>query len=51
MGRHCGYIALVAAIISEADFLFIPEWPPEDNWPETLCKKLKIARLDIWQLY
>jgi 6-phosphofructokinase 1 len=40
MGRHCGYLALVAAIVSEADFVFIPEWPPSVNWPEKLCKKL-----------
>ena len=40
MGRHCGYLALVAAIVSEADFVFIPEWPPATNWPLKLCKKL-----------
>jgi 6-phosphofructokinase 1 len=40
MGRHCGYLALVAAIVTEADFVFIPEWPPAVNWPEKLCKKL-----------
>ncbi|XP_022645442.1 ATP-dependent 6-phosphofructokinase-like isoform X2 [Varroa jacobsoni] len=40
MGRHCGYLALVAALASEADFVFIPEWPPEGNWQEILCKKL-----------
>ena len=34
----------VAAIVSEADFVFIPEWPPEINWPEKLCKKLSEAR-------
>ena len=28
MGRHCGYLALVAGIVTEADFVFIPEWPP-----------------------
>lgn len=44
MGRHCGYIALLAAIASEADFVFIPEWPPVSNWPEKLCKKLRMAR-------
>ncbi|XP_018495778.1 ATP-dependent 6-phosphofructokinase [Galendromus occidentalis] len=40
MGRHCGYLALVAALASEADFVFIPEWPPEGNWQEILCTKL-----------
>jgi len=24
--------------------VFIPEWPPEINWPEKLCKKLSEAR-------
>ncbi|XP_042903613.1 ATP-dependent 6-phosphofructokinase isoform X2 [Parasteatoda tepidariorum] len=44
MGRHCGYLALVGALASEADFVFIPEWPPEANWPEVLCEKLKMER-------
>jgi 6-phosphofructokinase len=37
MGRHCGYLALVAAIVSEADFVFVPEWPPGNR---TLIKKI-----------
>ncbi|XP_029039686.1 ATP-dependent 6-phosphofructokinase isoform X2 [Osmia bicornis bicornis] len=45
MGRHCGYLALVAAICCEADFVFIPEWPPEQDWPSKLCKKLLQERL------
>uniref|UniRef100_A0AC35TQ24 ATP-dependent 6-phosphofructokinase n=1 Tax=Rhabditophanes sp. KR3021 TaxID=114890 RepID=A0AC35TQ24_9BILA len=44
MGRHCGYLALVAALASEADFCFIPEWPPSVNWPDVLCKKLAQQR-------
>lgn len=44
MGRHCGYLALVAALASEADYVFIPEWPPEPDWPDRLCKKLKQER-------
>ncbi|XP_023238886.1 ATP-dependent 6-phosphofructokinase-like, partial [Centruroides sculpturatus] len=48
MGRHCGYLALVGALASEADFVFIPEWPPESDWPEVLCHKLKQGR-DIGQ--
>ncbi|CAD6193057.1 unnamed protein product [Caenorhabditis auriculariae] len=44
MGRHCGYLALVAALASEADFCFIPEWPAPSNWPEVLCKKLHEMR-------
>ncbi|KAH7723923.1 6-phosphofructokinaseliver type-like protein [Aphelenchoides avenae] len=44
MGRHCGYLALVAALASEADFCFIPEWPPPTNWREILCQKLAHSR-------
>jgi 6-phosphofructokinase 1 len=58
MGRHCGvtnrrvefntllfqYLALVAALASEADFCFIPEWPPPQNWREILCDKLSHTR-------
>ncbi|XP_055997392.1 ATP-dependent 6-phosphofructokinase-like isoform X2 [Ostrea edulis] len=44
MGRHCGYLALVGALATEADWVFIPEWPPEDDWEETLCKKLAAER-------
>ena len=44
MGRRCGYLALVASIVSEADFVFIPEWPPEVNWPDKMCRKLEIER-------
>lgn len=35
------YLALVAALASEADFVFIPEDPAVANWPEKLCKKLE----------
>ncbi|XP_025267033.1 ATP-dependent 6-phosphofructokinase isoform X4 [Camponotus floridanus] len=45
MGRHCGYLALVTAICCEADYVFIPEWPPEQEWPNKLCKKLLQERL------
>ncbi|ELU13881.1 hypothetical protein CAPTEDRAFT_175923 [Capitella teleta] len=44
MGRHCGYLALVAALASEADWVFIPEWPPEKGWQDVLCKKLSQER-------
>ena len=32
MGRNCGYLALAAGIASEADWIFIPENPPDENW-------------------
>lgn len=50
MGRHCGYLALVAALATEADFVFIPEWPPEVNWPDTLCKKLAQVSRQLFNL-
>ncbi|CAH4031138.1 unnamed protein product [Pieris brassicae] len=37
MGRHCGYLALVTALSSEADFVFIPEAPPAVDWRDKLC--------------
>ncbi|XP_049268539.1 ATP-dependent 6-phosphofructokinase isoform X1 [Rhipicephalus sanguineus] len=40
MGRHCGYLAIVAALASEADFVFFPESPPDHDWPNVLCEKL-----------
>nr|XP_050040643.1 ATP-dependent 6-phosphofructokinase-like isoform X2 [Dermacentor andersoni] len=40
MGRHCGYLAVVAALASEADFVFYPECPPDSDWPNILCSKL-----------
>ncbi|XP_075255525.1 ATP-dependent 6-phosphofructokinase, liver type-like isoform X2 [Convolutriloba macropyga] len=44
MGRHCGYLALVAGIASAADWIFIPEDPPEDGWEEAMCAKLEEAK-------
>merc|ERR1719447_1657086 len=44
MGRHCGYLALVTALACGADWVFIPEMPPEDGWEEHLCRRLKDQR-------
>ncbi|KAL3481365.1 phosphofructokinase-domain-containing protein [Aspergillus californicus] len=38
MGRHCGWLALMAAISTGADWLFIPEMPPRDGWEDDMCK-------------
>jgi 6-phosphofructokinase 1 len=40
MGRHCGYLALAAGLASDADWIMIPENPPEDGWEDKLCKRL-----------
>uniref|UniRef100_A0A8C9VIP6 Phosphofructokinase, platelet n=1 Tax=Scleropages formosus TaxID=113540 RepID=A0A8C9VIP6_SCLFO len=44
MGRHCGYLALVSALACGADWVFIPEMPPEDGWEEQMCQKLSEVR-------
>jgi len=44
MGRHCGYLALVTALACGADWVFIPEMPPEDGWEEHLCRRLMAQR-------
>ena len=45
MGRHCGYLALVAGVVSEADWVFVPEWPPEDNW------RVKTNEISCFELF
>uniref|UniRef100_A0A8B9REA6 6-phosphofructokinase type C n=1 Tax=Astyanax mexicanus TaxID=7994 RepID=A0A8B9REA6_ASTMX len=51
MGRHCGYLALVSALACGADWVLIPEMPPEDGWEEKMCEKLSTrsrgSRLNI----
>ncbi|CAF1016827.1 unnamed protein product [Rotaria magnacalcarata] len=44
MGRHCGYLALVSALGSDADWVFIPEAPPGPGWEDQLCNKLQNTR-------
>jgi 6-phosphofructokinase 1 len=36
----CSYLAVVAALASEADYVFIPEDPVKIDWKENLCQKL-----------
>ncbi|XP_039099046.1 ATP-dependent 6-phosphofructokinase, muscle type isoform X1 [Hyaena hyaena] len=44
MGRHCGYLALVTSLSCGADWVFIPECPPDDDWEEHLCRRLTETR-------
>nr|XP_030120172.3 ATP-dependent 6-phosphofructokinase, platelet type isoform X5 [Taeniopygia guttata] len=44
MGRHCGYLALVSALACGADWVFIPEYPPEEGWEDSMCTKLSENR-------
>uniref|UniRef100_A0A4W4H5A6 6-phosphofructokinase n=1 Tax=Electrophorus electricus TaxID=8005 RepID=A0A4W4H5A6_ELEEL len=38
------YLALVTALASGADWLFIPEAPPEEGWEELMCTRLGESR-------
>uniref|UniRef100_A0ACB8FVY2 Uncharacterized protein n=1 Tax=Sphaerodactylus townsendi TaxID=933632 RepID=A0ACB8FVY2_9SAUR len=44
MGRHCGYLALVSALACGADWVFIPEYPPEQGWEDQMCMRLSENR-------
>ena len=44
MGRHCGWLALMASIATGADFVFIPEKPPRVGWEDQMCDIVKIHR-------
>ncbi|KAI8086139.1 6-phosphofructokinase [Halteromyces radiatus] len=45
MGRHCGWLALMAGIATGADFVFIPERPPaEEDWETAMCNVAKRHR-------
>jgi 6-phosphofructokinase 1 len=37
MGRHCGWLALMAGVATGADFIFIPEKTRTDSWREEMC--------------
>jgi 6-phosphofructokinase 1 len=42
MGRNCGYLALYSALATGADWVLIPEAPPDvDNWQEVMIERLK----------
>lgn len=38
------YLALVSGLASGADWLFIPESPPEDGWEDLMCERLGEVR-------
>ncbi|OAG35818.1 6-phosphofructokinase [Fonsecaea monophora] len=38
MGRHCGWLALMASIATGADYVFIPEKPPGADWADEMCE-------------
>jgi 6-phosphofructokinase 1 len=45
MGRHCGYLALMSSLATGADWVLIPESPPDvDNWEDKMCEILQAGR-------
>jgi 6-phosphofructokinase 1 len=45
MGRNCGYLALMGALAGGADWVLIPESPPDvDNWEAKMCDVLRKGR-------
>ncbi len=45
MGRHCGYLALMSALAAGANWVFIPESPPEtDDWRAAMCDAVEAGR-------
>jgi len=45
MGRHCGYLALMSALATGANWVFIPESPPKmEDWEEGMCRAVHADR-------
>jgi 6-phosphofructokinase 1 len=45
MGRNCGYLALMAALATGAEWVLIPENPPQwDNWEDKMAADLQRGR-------
>lgn len=49
MGNRCGYLALMSALVTGADFVFIPEKPHQNekdgkSWEEKMCDDIRRGR-------
>ncbi len=45
MGRRCGYLALMSCLATGADWVLIPEAPPDvDDWESKMCEVLQRGR-------
>ena len=44
MGRHCGWLTLMAGVATGSDFIFIPEKPAEEGWREDMLAIIKKHR-------
>ena len=48
MGRHCGWLGLMAGVSTGADAIFIPEHPPPKDWDKKLCEIIsKVCAISI----
>ena len=44
MGRHAGYLALMAGLATGANWILIPENPPKDGWEAVMCDAVHAGR-------
>lgn len=44
MGRHCGYLPLMAAVAGGCDYVLVPEAPPRAGWEDDMCDLLRRGR-------
>ncbi|QWW19183.1 6-phosphofructokinase [Schaalia sp. 19OD2882] len=44
MGRHCGYLPLMAAVAGGADHVFTPEDPARPGWEDEMTERLQLGR-------
>lgn len=44
MGRNCGYLALMAGLATGANWVLIPEYPPEEGWEDVMCDAIRAGR-------
>ena len=47
MGRYCGWLALMAGVSTGADFVFLPEMPPSDDWGKQMCDIISKVRSKV----
>eukprot|EP01133_Synstelium_polycarpum_P003589 gene3589-4109_t len=45
MGRNCGWLAMVSGLATGADYILVPECPPEEGWEDTMVEGLEKGRL------
>jgi 6-phosphofructokinase 1 len=44
MGRNCGYLALMASLATGANWVLIPESPPDADWRDAMAGSLQAGR-------